>query len=420
MSAYQYRNNVLFVESIPLTKIADEFSTPCFVYSETKIREQVAALQTALHSRWTGKRKIFLAYAMKANSNKSILQLMHSLGCGMDIVSGGELLRARAAGIPADHIIFSGVGKTDDELRLALNENIHQINVESSAELARLDEITNDTKQTIKIALRYTPDVVSGAHAKTSTGEEENKFGLTEDEITDLFVKYQNHPYLKLRTLSMHIGSGVPTLTPFEEAFNHLASMIKDLRSRGCTVSDVDLGGGLWVPYEDGVPHAPLDDYAELITRIFASLDINISLEPGRLLIAESCALLTRVIYTKERENKKFVIVDAGMNDLIRPTLYEAHHPILPVHHEPNAPTAPCDVVGPVCETGDFFALDRILPTSLDRGDVIAIMVSGAYGTVMSSLYNTRPFAAEVMVKSDNARLIRKRQNLEDIWKDEI
>ena len=245
MSAYQYRNNVLTVESVPLTQIADEFATPCYVYSENKIQEQVTKLQSAMEKHWTGSDKPFIAYAMKANSNRSILQLMHALGCGVDIVSGGELLRARAAGIPSDFIIFSGVGKTDDELRLALNQNIKQINIESSAELARLDEITRETKQTIKIALRYTPDVVSGAHAKTSTGEEDNKFGLTEDEIKSLFAQYQNHTYLKLRTLSMHIGSGVPTLSPFEEAFHHLARMIKNLRETGCTVSDVDLGGGL-------------------------------------------------------------------------------------------------------------------------------------------------------------------------------
>ncbi len=420
MSGYQYRNNILHVESVPMPEIAQEFSTPCYVYSETKIREQVATLQTALKTHWRGKGSVFIAYAMKANSNKSILQLMHSLGCGMDIVSGGELMRARAANIPADHIIFSGVGKTDDELRLALNEQIQQINIESSAELARLDEITQSTKQSIKIALRYTPDVVSGAHAKTSTGEEENKFGLTTEEITSLFVKYQSHPYLKLRTLSMHIGSGVPTLDPFEEAFTHMASMITNLRAIGCTVTDVDLGGGLWVPY-NGEPQAPVDEYAAMISRIFAPLDIHVSLEPGRILIAESCALLTRVIYTKEREDKKFVITDAGMNDLIRPTLYDAYHPILPVVNETtNTKTHPCDVVGPVCETGDYFALDRELPHTIDRGDILAVMVAGAYGSVMSSLYNTRPFIPEIMVKGDSVRLIRKRQAVTDIWKDEV
>lgn len=419
MLPFQYNNNdELSSDGVSLSEIASRYGTPCYLYSSSHIKMRVTELQIALARHWKGEHKPFIAYAMKANSNRSILQLMQSLGCGVDIVSGGELARARAAGIPASAIIFSGVGKTDDELVLALNEQIGQINIESSAELKRLDILTTATKQSIKIALRFTPDIISGAHEKTSTGEEDNKFGLTDDEIYKLFDYYKDHPYLSLCALSMHIGSGVPSLDPFRDAFLRMANMVQTLRQAGHTITDIDLGGGLWVPY-DGEPEPPVDEYAQMIAEIFEPLSLHVTLEPGRLLIAESSCLLTKVIYTKDRDNKQFVIVDAGMNDLIRPTLYDAYHPILPVKRKANSVSKKRDVVGPVCETGDYFAFDRELP-ALDRDDLVAIMVTGAYGTVMSSHYNTRPLIQEIMIENNSTRLIRRQQKLDDLWRDEL
>ena len=420
MLPFQYNNDdILSCDNVTLADIAKTYKTPCYLYSENHIKFRVNELQSALNRYWTGSQKPFIAYAMKANSNRSILQLMHSLGCGVDIVSGGELVRARAAGIPASSIIFSGVGKTDDELTLALQEQIGQINIESAAELERLDTLTFAEKKSIKIALRFTPDIISGAHEKTSTGEEDNKFGLENNEIYKLFDQYKNHPYLNLCALSMHIGSGVPSLDPFYDAFLRMSDMVKTLRSNGHTITDVDLGGGLWVPYE-GEPEPPVDEYARMIAEIFLPLNLHVSVEPGRLLIAESSCLLTSVIYTKDRgSDKQFVIVDAGMNDLIRPTLYDAYHPIMAVHNKNTSEIKPRDLVGPVCETGDYFALDRNLP-ELNRGDLVAIMVTGAYGSVMSSHYNTRPLIAEIMIENNNTRLIRKAQPVSDLWRDEL
>lgn len=418
MTPYHYVNGTLSCDNTKLSSIAETYGTPCYIYSETQIIKRVTQLRDALNASWTSTNKPFIAFAMKANSNRSILQIMNNLGCGADIVSGGELQRARAAGIKADHIIFSGVGKTDDEITLALNESIRQINVESSAELYRIDALSRAKEKPIQVALRYTPDVVSGAHEKMSTGEEDNKFGLTESEIIALYNEFRGHPFIQLHGLSMHIGSGVPSLTPFEDAFKKLATLVATLRANGHTVTELDLGGGLWVPYNNE-PEPPVEDYAALINQIFAPLNVNIALEPGRLLIAESGALLTRVIYTKERDHKQFVIVDAAMNDLIRPTLYESYHPILPVEENKTDAKAPRDVVGPVCESGDFFAENRDL-TPLTRGDLLAITVAGAYGSVMSSLYNTRPMAAEVLITSHGVKLIRSPQRVDDIWRDEV
>ena len=414
---YAYKNGTLHVEGVSLPVIADAVSTPCYIYSGGLIRARVSALLDAVRAPWPDNRKPFVAFACKSNSNLGVLALLGSLGLGMDIVSGGELTRSMAAGIPADRIIFSGVGKTDAEIRQAIEADIHQINVESEAELSRLDEISRDIKKNISIALRYTPDVESGAHAKTSTGEEENKFGLMEDEVLRLFAQYKDHPHLKLNAISMHIGSGVPSLEPFREAFDRMAALVKNLRAQGATVTQVDLGGGLWIPYEDQ-PFPDLPAYGRMIHEIFAPLDVNIALEPGRLLIGECGALLSRVIYTKPRTKKRFVIVDAAMNDLIRPTLYEAYHKIFPVQ-ENNSETSPCDIVGPVCETGDYLALDRDLPF-LDRGDLVAVMNAGAYGSVMSSTYNSRPFIAEVLVEDDKFHVVRKPQKVEDIWAHEV
>lgn len=406
----------MHVEDVNLTQIAARVSTPCYIYSGGIIRDRFKRFSEAVQSLWPIDQKPFIAFACKSNSNLAILNLLGSLGAGMDIVSGGELLRSLAAGITPDKIIFSGVGKTDQELRLALEKNIHQINVETEAELERLDVISRELKKTIHIAIRFTPDVASGAHEKTSTGEEENKFGLLEDELYRLFKEYEKHPYLRLNAVSMHIGSGVPTLEPFREAFMKMSDLVQKLRYQGATITQVDLGGGLWIPYEDE-PFPNLEEYGQMIHEIFSPLNVKIAFEPGRILVGESGCLLTSVIFNKPRTVKRFVIVDAAMNDLIRPTLYDAYHKIMPVK-KTDADVSLCDVVGPVCETGDYLALDRELP-QLDRGDLLAIMNAGAYGSVMSSTYNSRPLIPEILVEGSNFHVIREAQKQEDCWANE-
>lgn len=406
----------MHVEGVNLAQLATKIPTPCYIYSAGLIRERFLGLADAVREYWPEDKKPFIAFAVKSNSNLAVLKLLDTLGAGMDIVSGGELLRCLAANIPSDKIIFSGVGKTDDELRLALERGIHQINVESEAELSRLDEISRDVKRTVQIALRYTPDVASGAHEKTSTGEEENKFGLMEDEISRLFIEYKEHPYLRLNSISMHIGSGVPSLAPFREAFLKMSDLVQKLRYHGATITQVDLGGGLWIPYQDE-PLPDMREYGRMIAEIFLPLDVKIALEPGRLMVAEAGTLLTSVIFTKPRTSKKFVIVDAAMNDLIRPTLYDAFHKILPVQ-ENKGDTSLCDVVGPVCETGDYLALDRELP-ELNRGDLVAILNAGAYGSVMSSTYNSRPLIAEILVDGNDFDIVREAAKVETCWANE-
>lgn len=413
---YHYQDGALHVEKLRLSDIAHDVSTPCYIYSAGLIRDRATKLRDAVQAPWPENKKPFIAFACKANSNIAILRLMKTLGIGMDIVSGGELSRCLAAGVDARNIIFSGVGKTDGELAFAINSGIHQINVESEAELLRLDEISKKLAKRVRIALRFTPDVDSEAHEKTSTGEEENKFGLMREEVFRLFREFRNHEFLQLNGLSMHIGSGVPRLDPFREAFDIMAKLVRDLRDDGATVTQIDLGGGLWIPYLDE-PFPNLADYGRMIYDIFAPLDLQIALEPGRIMVAESGALVTSVIFNKQRTDKRFVIVDAAMNDLIRPTLYDAYHKILPLVQTNAAPSL-CDVVGPVCETGDYLALDREM-ADLENGDMVAVMNAGAYGSVMSSTYNSRPLIPEVLVDGDKYYVIRERQKLEDVWANE-
>lgn len=414
--SYHYQNGHLGIENLRLTDIARDIPTPFYVYSAGTIRDRVTRLRDAVQAPWPDDRKPFIAFACKANSNLAVLRLINTLDIGMDIVSGGELSRCLAAGVKASDIIFSGVGKTDAELAFAIHQGVHQINVESEAELLRLDEISRELKKSVRIALRFTPDVDSEAHAKTSTGEEENKFGLMREEVTRLFRDYRDHEFLKLNGLSMHIGSGVPRLDPFREAFLIMADFVRELRADGAELTQIDLGGGLWVPYQDE-PFPDLEEYGKMIHEIFSPLDLQIALEPGRIMVAESGALVTSVIFNKARSDKRFIIVDAAMNDLIRPTLYDAHHKIMPLV-ETQAPRSLCDVVGPVCETGDYLALDRELP-ELEPGSLLAVMNSGAYGSVMSSTYNSRALIPEILIEADKYFVIREAQKLEDVWANE-
>jgi diaminopimelate decarboxylase len=412
MRGFDYIDNILSVDGVALTQIAAAHGTPSYVYSHASLHDAYTKLNDALNNAWPHTNKPLIAYACKANSNLGVMNVFARMGAGCDIVSVGELYRALKAGFPPDKILFSGVGKTKDELRAALHYRIRQINVETRDELILLDTLSREMKQDVHVALRFNPDIESFAHSKTSTGEGQHKFGLMDSEIFDLFETYKNHPHIRIDGLSMHIGSGVPLLDPFEKAFIRMAQMIKDLRAQGFNVRHADLGGGLWVPY-NGEPAANVTDYAAMIARIFGDLDIHVAIEPGRILVAEAGCLLTRVISVKEQYNKRFVIVDAGMNELIRPTLYDAHHPILTVEKKTDEDVA--DIVGPVCETGDYFALDRAFPR-VKIGDLVAVMITGAYGSVMSSQYNTRPLCAEILVKDGTMHCVRKRQDYPELW----
>jgi diaminopimelate decarboxylase len=417
MTGFTVKNGTLFVDDVACHQIAEQAGTPCYIYSAKKISSQYRRLSEALVKNWTGSGSPLIAFACKANGNLAVMRLLGSLGAGADVVSGGEVRRALAAGIPASRIVFSGVGKTRAELSDALSLGIHQINIETAGELDTLIELAKETGVKAPVAFRYTPDVEADTHAKISTGENDHKFGLMEEEILDLYAGAHASGHIDAKGLSVHIGSQLFNLSPFEEAFNKTAALIGKLRSLGLPVSVADVGGGLGVPYRDDQAVFDVDGYAALVNRIFAPLNVSVMLEPGRFLVAESGALMTSVTYIKERPHKRFVIVDAGMNDLIRPTLYEAWHPILPLKDTPGAP-AISDIVGPVCETGDYFALERPLPP-VKPGDRIAVLVAGAYGSVMSSYYNARPFITEVMVNGSAWDIVRAPQKTEDIWKNE-
>ncbi len=418
MTGFTAKNGTLFVDDVPCQKIAEAEGTPCYVYSAAKITSQYKLMADALTRNWQGKGTPLIAFACKANSNLAVMRLLGSLGAGADVVSIGEVRRALIAGIPADRIVFSGVGKTRDELKEALQLGVHQINVETAGEIDVLIELARENGRKAPVAFRYTPNVEQNTHAKTATGDEDKKFGLLEEELVELYARAAASGHIDTRGLSVHIGSGASPddMEPFREAFKKVAALINRLRSNGQSVTVADLGGGLGVPYRDE-PVCDVDAYAKMIDEIFSALDVSIAFEPGRFLVAEGGALLTRVTYIKDRPARRFVIVDAGMNDLIRPTLYEAYHPIVPVEPAPGAAVV-SDIVGPVCESGDYFALERSLPP-VKPGAVLAILVAGAYGSVMSSHYNARPFATEVMVKDGTWDVVRKRQKTEDIWQNE-
>ena len=338
MTGFTFKNGTLFVDDIACHQIAEQTGTPCYIYSAEKISSQYQRLSEALAKHWTGSGAPLIAFACKANGNLAVMRLLGSLGAGADVVSGGEVRRALAAQIPASRIVFSGVGKTRNELSEALSLGVHQINIETAGELDILIELAQKAGVKAPVAFRYTPNVEADTHAKISTGEDDHKFGLLGDEILDLYARAHKSGHIDAKGLSIHIGSQLFNFSPFEEAFKKTAALIGKLRSLGLPVSIADIGGGLGVPYREDQAVFDVDGYAALINRIFAPLNVSVMLEPGRFLVAESGALITSVTYIKERPQKRFVIVDAGMNDLIRPTLYEAWHPIVPLKETPGAP----------------------------------------------------------------------------------
>lgn len=411
MRHFDYREGVLFAEDVDLAALADQIGTPFYCYSTATIERHYRVFRDAFAGL-----DATICYAMKANSNQAVIRTLARIGAGMDIVSEGELRRALAAGTPAERITFSGVGKTRHEIALALRAGIFCFNVESEPELHAISEEAQALGAQAQIALRVNPDVDAKTHAKISTGKSENKFGVPISRARQIYAHARDLPGLRVSGVDMHIGSQITDLAPFENAFLLLAELVRDLRAEGHAIDHVDLGGGLGIPYradEDPDSYHP-DRYADVVRRTVADLDCKLLFEPGRLIVGNAGILITRVIYVKRGEAKSFVIVDAAMNDLIRPTLYEAHHEIAPVRHDPATPFERVDVVGPVCETGDYLALDRDLPVTR-AGDLLAVMSAGAYGAVQSGTYNSRLLVPEVLVSGDHAAIVRARPTYDQL-----
>jgi diaminopimelate decarboxylase len=411
MRPFSYRHGALHAEDVALATIADVVGTPFYCYSSAAIERSFEAFRHAF-----GGQNAFISYAMKANSNQAVLTTLAKLGAGMDVVSEGELRRARSAGVPGERIIFSGVGKTLAEMNLGLDENIFCFNVESEPELEALSHAASDRGAVAPIAIRVNPDVDARTHAKIATGKSENKFGVPISRARDVYAYARTLPGLSVQGVDMHIGSQITDLQPFDDAFALLAQFVQTLRADGHKIEHVDLGGGLGIAYRnDNNPPPSLEQYAKVVARRTAALGCKVILEPGRAIVGAAGALVASVIYLKKGENKLFVIVDAAMNDLVRPTLYDAHHEILPVkEQEPDAHLMRSDVVGPVCESGDYLALDRDLP-DLAAGDLIAIMSAGAYGAVQSGTYNSRLLVPEVLVKGADYAIVRPRRTYEEL-----
>jgi diaminopimelate decarboxylase len=411
MRHFEYRNGVLHAEGVSIADMAEAVGTPFYCYSTATLERHYRVFSEAFADV-----KSLVCYAMKANSNQSVLRTLAKLGAGADVVSGGELKRALAAGIPPNKIVFSGVGKSADELRMALDEDILCLNVESEPELELLSAIASETGRTARISIRVNPDVDSGGHAKITTGKSENKFGIPLSGARAVYARAAKLPGIQVTGVDMHIGSQIIDLGPMEAAFRLLADFVTVLRTDGHTISHVDFGGGLGIPYyEDrAVPPEPAA-YAAMVKRVTHNLGCTLMFEPGRMIVGNAGILVSRVIYVKHGDGKNFVIIDAAMNDLIRPTLYEAYHEILPVQAPvPGAPMIVADVVGPVCETGDYLALDRKLPLP-KPGDLIAVMTAGAYGAVQAGTYNTRALVPEVLVNGDRYAVVRPRIEVEDL-----
>jgi diaminopimelate decarboxylase len=405
MNHFDYRNGVLHAEAVDLAALAEAVGTPFYCYSTATLERHYRVFTEAFADV-----ESLVCYSLKANSNQSVLRTLARLGAGADVVSGGELKRARAAGIPADRILFSGVGKTEAELRAALAEDVLCINVESEPELELLSRLAVETGRTARVSIRVNPDVDSGTHAKISTGKSENKFGVPLRLARDVYARAAKAPGIEITGVDVHIGSQITDLVPLEAAFRMLADFVQTLRADGHTISHVDFGGGLGIPYhlDRTAPPAPAA-YAAMVKRVAHNLGCTLMFEPGRMIVGNAGILVARVIYLKQGDAKNFVVIDAAMNDLIRPTLYEAHHDIVPVREAgAGAQNIVADVVGPVCETGDYLALGRTMPTP-KSGDLLAIMTAGAYGAVQSGTYNTRPLVPEVLVKDDQYAVVRPR-----------
>jgi diaminopimelate decarboxylase len=411
MHHFAYRDGVLHAEAVNLATIAEAVETPLYCYSSATLERHYKVFAGAFADV-----RALVCYALKANSNQAVVKTLAALGAGADVVSEGELKRARAAGIAPGKIMFSGIGKTARELSLAVDEGILCVNVESEAEIDVLSATAAAKGRVANISVRVNPDIDARTHAKIATGKAENKFGIPISHAREVYAHAAKLPGVKIAGVDMHIGSQITELKPFQDAFALLADFVRMLRADGHSIEHVDLGGGLGIPYrDDNEPPPHPDAYADLVKRATRGLDCTLMFEPGRLISGNAGILVTRVLYVKRGEAKTFIIVDAAMNDLIRPTLYDAHHEIRPVS-EPagGARRIVADVVGPVCETGDFFALARQM-TEPKPGDLLAIMSAGAYGAVQAGTYNTRPLVAEVMVRQRDWALVRRRVEVDEL-----
>lgn len=410
MHHFTYRGGRLHAEDVPIDAIAEAVGTPFYVYATATLARHYRVYVDAFEGL-----EATVCYAMKANSNLAVLRTLARLGAGADVVSGGELAIALRAGIPPAKIVFSGVGKTREELAKALAAGIHQINVESVPELETLNAVAVEKGVRAPIALRINPDVGAGGHTKITTGRKEDKFGIDWVDAHAIYRRAVAMPGIAVQGIAVHIGSQIADLKPFEDAFRRVRDLVAILRADGIRITHLDLGGGLGVPYEDGTIPPPPKEYGAIVRNTLGDLGCRIVVEPGRLIVGNAGLLVSRVIYVKEGHTRTFAIVDAAMNDLIRPAMYEAYHGIVPVT-EPAAGVARVayDVVGPVCETGDTFATRRSLPP-LAAGDLVAFQTAGAYGAVMSSTYNGRPLVPEVLVDGDRWAVVRRRPTLDEM-----
>lgn len=409
MAHFSYRNGVLHVEDMPVTEIAEKVGTPFYCYSTAAVTQQYQALDAALAGL-----DHLICYAVKANSNRAVLATLARLGCGADVVSEGELRQAIAAGIPADKIVFAGVGKQPAEMAYALRQGVFQFNVESEPELDMLSQVATGMGLIAPVTIRINPDVDAETHAKISTGHGETKFGIPLSRARDVFSHAATLPGIRALGVHVHIGSQLTSTGPFRNAFAKVVDLVGALRADGHVIERVDLGGGLGVSYNDEAPPLPAD-YGAVVAEMFGNLGVRLVFEPGRLIVGNAGILLARVLHLNPRPTKQFLVVDAGMNDLMRPAMYEAYHEIWPLAEPaPGDAGVAYDVVGPICETGDTFATARTLP-ALAPGDLIAFMTAGAYGASMSSTYNQRQLVPEVLVKGDRYAVTRPRQSYEEL-----
>lgn len=431
MHSFHYRDGSLHCEDVDLERVAEKYGTPLYVYSAGTILDHYRRLDSAL-----AEIDHLICYAVKANSNRAILNLLSREGAGFDIVSGGELFRVLVAGGDPQRCTFAGVGKSQDEIEYALDQGVFSFNVESEAELACIDRIARNKNIQATIALRVNPDVDAGTHRYVSTGRDENKFGIALDHAAAVYERAARMSNIAIRGVQIHIGSQITEAAPFVEAIAKVTPLVLQLKEL-FPLEFFSVGGGIGIVYESSLASGGADwwdekarvqatttlpltihDYVAAILPLLRAIGLRVLLEPGRLLVGNAGVLLTRVRYLKQSEHKKFVIVDAGMNDLIRPALYQSYHEIVPVREAHASPREPVDVVGPVCESGDFFAQDRAMP-EMKEGDLVALMSAGAYGFVMASNYNSRPLPAEALVRGETVSLIRRRQTIEDLVRDE-
>ncbi|MGP9805525.1 diaminopimelate decarboxylase [Paracoccus sp. NSM] len=411
MDHFNYRHGELFAEDVALSCIARQVGSPVYIYSAATLRRHFGLFRQALD--WTDH---LVCFAVKSNSNLAVLKLMGDMGAGMDVVSGGEYARARAAGVPGDRIVFSGVGKTLAEMRMAIEGGIRQFNIESEPEMQALSALADSMGATVPVAIRVNPDVDAKTHEKIATGKSENKFGIPISRAREVYAEAAALPGLRVVGVDVHIGSQLTDLAPFRAAYAKVAELTQALRAEGHDITRLDLGGGLGIPYrrDNNAPPLPIE-YGAVIRETVGHLGCEIEIEPGRNIVGNAGVLLSQVIYVKRGEDRDFLIVDAAMNDLLRPAMYGAHHDIVPVvEAAPGAPVQPYDVVGPVCESGDTFQKGAELPT-MAAGDLIAFRSAGAYGAVMASEYNSRPLVPEVLVEGDHFAVIRARPTYEEM-----